>query len=71
MLRKRVIEMKTIIHGTLRKIEYRCAQCGRWTDRGFCEDHPNADSRVYHSYELDDDVPFSETRAGEDAAYDQ
>lgn len=47
--------MKHTIFGTLRKIEYRCAACGKWTDRGSCEDHPEAESRVYQSYELDDE----------------
>lgn len=48
--------MKTTIFGTLRKIEYRCSACGRWIDRGTCEQHPGAPSRIYESYELDDYV---------------
>lgn len=45
--------MKHVIFGTLRKIEYRCMRCGKWTDRGACDDHPTAGSRLYHSYEID------------------
>ena len=47
--------MRIIIYGELKKIEHRCAMCGKWV-AALCEDHPEADVRVYESYELDDSM---------------
>ena len=49
-------KMKQTIFGTLRKIEFRCSVCGKWIEKGWCEDHPDVQARMYESYEIDDTV---------------